>query len=95
MSDIDYRPRLSVEITEEDQTRIQKLIPWGILSPVMRALLEDVLDLVEQHGEIALALFISKKVRAKDLLKARMKEGQDAYDRGFKSEHKSDDGSGA
>lgn len=69
----DYRPRISVEITPDTQKRMQS-IPWGLLSPVIRALLDDVLDLVEAGGDVALAMLINKRIRARDLLKMKLEE---------------------
>ncbi len=74
----DYRPRISVEISQEDHARMQNLIPWGLISPVIRALLQGVLDLVEQGGPTALALLITKRIDAKDLLLLQgTKDGND------------------
>ena len=61
--------RLSVIITDDDQRRIHKSIPWGLMSRMMRMLLLQTLDLVEQHGDIVLGALLSGKLTALDLLK--------------------------
>jgi hypothetical protein len=63
------KKRLSIEITHEDQIRMQNLIPWGVIGKIMRLLLIQVLDLVQQHGEIVLGALITGKITAYDLLK--------------------------
>jgi hypothetical protein len=64
--------RLSVEITYEDQTRMRNLIPWGLEGRIIRILLYQTLDLIEEHGDIVLGALLSGKLTVLDLLK---KEG--------------------
>ncbi len=65
----DYTPRLSVEITEELYKRMTNSIPWGLKSRVMSILLEDVLDLIDTHGEIVLAAIINRSIGAKHVVR--------------------------
>jgi len=68
--------RLPIVITEEDQLRIHRLIPWGLTSRIMRILLVQVLDLLEDHGDIILGALLSGKLTALELLKRGIdKEG--------------------
>ena len=46
-----YRPRLSVEITPEEQKRMARLIPYGIGGALYRKLLEQLLDLLEAEPD--------------------------------------------
>jgi hypothetical protein len=61
--------RLSIEITDEDQIRLRQLIPWGLMSRIMRILMLQTLDLVEVHGDIVLGALLSGKLTALDLIK--------------------------
>ena len=61
--------RLSIDITEEDQTRMRHLIPWGLMNRIMRILLLQTLDAVEHHGDIVLGALLSGQLSALDLLK--------------------------
>ena len=61
--------RLPIIISEEEQLRIHKLIPWGLTSRIMRLLLIQVLDLLEDHGDVILGALLSGKITALDLLK--------------------------
>ena len=65
----DYRPRLIIEITQEQHDNLQRLIRWGSLRPVMSALVDTLIDIVEKHGEIAIAAIISKDFNVLDRLK--------------------------
>lgn len=65
----EYIPRLSVEISEETSHRMQNLIPWGLRSKAMTILLEDLLDLIETHGNIVLATILNRQLGVKDVVK--------------------------
>jgi hypothetical protein len=67
--------RLSIEISEEEQDRLHKLIPWGLMSRIMRILSSQVLDLVEQHGDIVLGALLTGKLTALDLIKKGGNDG--------------------
>lgn len=61
--------RLSVLISDEEQIRMRNLIPWGMISRIMRLLLLQTLDLVEKHGVIVIGALVSGKFTVLDLLR--------------------------
>jgi hypothetical protein len=61
--------RLSIEISLEEQERFQRLIPWSLMGRIMRLLLKQVLDLVEDHGDIVLGCLLTGNITVLDLLK--------------------------
>jgi len=61
--------RLSIEIYEEEQERMHRLIPWGLMSRIMRILVVQVLDLVEHHGDVVLGALLTGKLSTLDLLR--------------------------
>lgn len=63
-----FVPRLSIDITLEQQKRIQDLIPWGLRGPLFAIIVEDMLDLIEEHGAKVIAVVISRKLRPRDLV---------------------------
>jgi hypothetical protein len=63
-----FVPRLSIDITLEQQKRIQDLIPWGLRGPLFAIIVEDMLNLIEEHGEKVIAVVISRKLRPRDLM---------------------------
>lgn len=65
----DYRPRLIVEITQEQHDKLQRLIRWGSLRPAMSILVDTLIEVVEKHGEIALAAIISGDYNILDKLR--------------------------
>jgi len=65
----EYAPRLSVEVSAETYQRLTNRIPWGLKGKIMVILLEDLLDLVEKHGDIVLAALINRSLSARQVVK--------------------------
>ena len=70
----DYKPRFAFEITEEQQTRANRLLAtYGLRKAIFGKLLDDVLDLVETHGGMAIGILMSPDVENKEIIPS-MKE---------------------
>jgi hypothetical protein len=67
--------RLSIVITDEDQARLHRYIPWGLQSRIMRVLVMRMIDLVEKHGDIVLGAFLSGQLSVLDLLRKENTSG--------------------
>lgn len=61
----DWRPRLSVDITEAQQLRLQRLLPWGIKNKIFSLLIDEVCNIAEEHGPMAIGLFATKGIELK------------------------------
>ena len=80
MSDL-YKPRFSFEITEEQQRRANKLLTtYGLRKSVFSVVLDDVLDLVEKHGQVVLGIILDGATKSREIVpilnKADRKGGQ-------------------
>ena len=64
----DWRPRLSIEITKEQYNALQRLIPWGMKGQLFSALVDSMIKLLEDKGEIVIAAIITKKLKVENLL---------------------------
>jgi hypothetical protein len=63
------RPRLSFDITEEQMVRKNKLIPlYGLQRSIFSVILDDVLDLIEEHGLIICGSLIEKYAKPRDII---------------------------
>jgi len=61
-----YRPRLSVELTEEQQRDLVRLVPWGVKTQLFSTLVDDVIRCLKEHGQIFLAAVLTKAVKLED-----------------------------
>jgi len=63
------KPRFIFEITEEQYKRAAKcLSQYGIRVAIFRTILDDVLDLVENYGGVAIGAMIGDNARPKDVV---------------------------
>ena len=58
----EYRPRLSVEITEEQQLALQKYLDFGMQKRLFSVIIDDVIGMLDKHGRLFLAAVMLKKV---------------------------------
>ena len=72
----DLEPRITVIVSEELNRRITKNIPWGIKSRLIATMLEDLMDLIDQEGEIVLAAILSRQLGVRFIMK-ELKGGSD------------------
>uniref|UniRef100_A0A6H2A0G5 Uncharacterized protein n=1 Tax=viral metagenome TaxID=1070528 RepID=A0A6H2A0G5_9ZZZZ len=67
--DVDYKPRFSFEITEEQRLRASNLLAtYGLRKAIFGKILDDVLDIIEEHGGMAIGILMSEKVKTKDVI---------------------------
>jgi len=67
MPDDRQRPRLSIEITEEQNRDLMRLIPWGAKNSLFSAIVDDVIELLEHNGPMIIAMVLTKKLRVTDM----------------------------
>lgn len=76
----DYKPRFLFEITEEQKVRADKLIgQYGLRKAIFGRILDDVLDMVEQYGGVAIGVMMSGQLRPRDIIPT-MKKAEDIKD---------------
>jgi hypothetical protein len=65
----EYRPRILFEITEEQQALADKYLnTHGIRRAVMSALLQELLDMIDEHGYMVVGILLDKNVRVRDIV---------------------------
>ncbi len=68
MSD-DYKPRFSFEITEEQMLRANNLLAtYGLRKAIFGKILDEVLDIIEAHGGLAIGLMMSGQTKIKEIV---------------------------
>ena len=65
-----YRPRLSIEISQEAKDKLKRLLPHGTQKIVFSLVVEDLIDMLEQYGSgMVIGAFIERDIKLKDLLR--------------------------
>ena len=73
----DYRPRFSFEISEEQKRRADSLLEtYGLRKAIFGKILDDVLDLIDDFGGVAIGVIMSGQVKPRDVLPS-MKQAEE------------------
>lgn len=60
----DYKPRFSFEISEEQKLRADRLLDtYGLRKAIFGRILDDVLDIIEEYGGVAIGVMMKGKPR--------------------------------
>ena len=65
----EYKPRFSFEISEEQKLRADRTLSvYGLRKAIFGQILDDVLDMIEEYGGIAIGVLMSGKVKPRDII---------------------------
>ena len=68
MSD-DYKPRFSFEISEEQKKRADRILTqYGLRKAIFSPILDDILDMIEEYGGVAIGVLMSGRVKPRDVI---------------------------
>lgn len=70
-----WRPRLHIDLTPEQFQRLQKSFPWGVQQAFWREIVDDVIDLLERKGEMAIAVILNRALKPREVLKSLKEMG--------------------
>jgi len=62
MPDKPYVPKLCIEITDEQNRRMQNLLPHGSRKLLFGIVIDDLLDLIEENGPAVLGAMMARAV---------------------------------
>lgn len=69
MNNDDYKPRFSFEISEEQKKRADILIgQYGMRKAIFGYILDDVLDLIEEKGPLAIGIMMSGHLKPREVI---------------------------
>lgn len=73
---IDYRPRLSVDISEEHKKKLDLYLDdWGRKKEVVAVILEDLFRLFEKHGSaVVIGALVERAISLRDVCKLKLEE---------------------
>ena len=65
----DNKPKFAFEITEEQQDRALKVFSgYGMRKAIMSPILDEVMDMVEEHGYTVLAVLLDKSTEIRKVI---------------------------
>ena len=73
----DYKPRFSFEISWEQKDRADQLLSgYGLRRAMFGEILDDVLDMIEEFGGVAIGVIMSGTVKPRDIIPS-MKQAEE------------------
>lgn len=66
MTDRDWSPRLTIELTEEQYNELLKLVPWGIKRKLFSVIIDDIIRLLKEHGQKFLAAILTRSIKLEE-----------------------------
>lgn len=73
----DYKPRFSFEISEEQKQRADTLLEtYGLRKAIFGKILDDVLDLIDDFGGVAIGVIMSSQSKPRDVIPS-MKQAEE------------------
>lgn len=67
--DSDYKPRFSFEISDEQKERADRLLStYGLRKNIFGIILDDFLDLLEEHGMIVVGAILARATKPRDVV---------------------------
>ncbi len=74
----EYRPRFSFEVTYEQKQRADKILAtYGLRKAIFGYILDDVLNMIEEYGGVAIGVMMSGKLKPRDVIPT-MKRAEEA-----------------
>lgn len=74
----EYKPRFSFEISWEQKDRADQLLTtYGLRRAMFGKILDDVLDMVEEFGGVAIGVIMSGAAKPRDIIPS-MKQAEEA-----------------
>lgn len=65
----DYKPRFSFEISEEQKRRADIILSqYGLRKAIFGRILNDVLDLIEEKGGIAIGVMMTEAIKPREII---------------------------
>jgi len=74
MKEDTYIPRFSFEITLAQQARAARLLSThGIRKAVFSVILDEVLDMIEEHGQMVVGILLDESVKPREIISSLAK----------------------
>jgi len=64
----EYTPKLTVELEEKQYWALKNKLEYGELRPLISAIVDDLIDMIEEHGNLVVALIGGKKVKPREVI---------------------------
>ena len=75
MSDSFRRPRLSVELTEEQDQKLVHYLDYGMRKAIFGAIVDDLISLIEKHGAgKIIGLLMERSISLREISRLKLED---------------------
>lgn len=71
-----YTPKLTVELEESQYWALKNHLEHGELRPLIGAIINDLVDMIDDHGNLVIALIAGKKVKPREVIPSMYKAAE-------------------
>lgn len=64
----DYRPRLSIEITQQQADDLRTHIHWGLRKQLFSVIIDDVIRMAKLHGPLFISAILARDIQMESYL---------------------------
>lgn len=69
-TNVEWTPKLTVPLTEEQYFSLQKFIPWGLQGKIFSKIIDDLIVILSgKHREKFIAAILSRDIHLQDFIK--------------------------
>lgn len=68
-----YIPKLTVELDEEQYWALKNRLEYGELRPLISAIVDDLVKMIDTHGNLVVALIAGKQVLPREVIPSMAK----------------------
>lgn len=68
-----YIPKLTVELDEKQYWALKNKLEYGELRPLISAIVDDLVKMIDEHGNLVVALIAGKKVKPREVIPSMYK----------------------
>lgn len=73
----DYKPRITLDLRQDQLDDLRNLIDWGIRSRVFEPIIDDLIALLKKDRAAVTAFLLSREIRLNDFLQKGLVRGND------------------
>lgn len=73
----DYKPRLTIELRQDQLDDLRSLVDWGVRSRVFEPIIDDLIALLRKDRASVTALLLSREITLNDFLQKGLTRGND------------------
>ena len=69
MSNLDYKPRMTIDLRQDQLDDLRSLIDWGIRSKVFEPIVDDLILLLKRDRAATISLLLTREIKLQDFLR--------------------------